>query len=102
MAPRRTEPLRVLFAFGLIVVGGEETEVRLLAKHTARHRFALSVVACQRRDGMTDQSVEQFAALGVDVDTAPYSLSFEDTVAYLAAKFAGYDVIVSCQAPPDV
>src|SRR4051794_14612496 len=51
---------------------------------------------------MPEQTHQQLAALGVEVDTTPYALSFDDTVAYLAHKFEQYDLIVACQATPDV
>src|SRR6476469_5653424 len=51
---------------------------------------------------MPEQTHEQLRALGIDVDCAPYTLSFEDTVAYLARKIPGYDLVVACQAVPDV
>lgn len=95
-------PIRVLFVFAWLVVGGEETEVRLLARAFDRRTIAIDVVACQRRDGMPDQTHAQLAALGVLVDTAPYALDFADTVAYLSDKLRGYDVVVACQAVPDI
>lgn len=51
---------------------------------------------------MPTQVPEQLAALGVPVDTTPYSLSFEDTVSYLATKIINYDLIVATQAVPDI
>ncbi len=99
---RTRPPLRVLFVFGWLVVGGEETEVRLLAKRLDWERFTLDVVACQRRDGMPDLTERQLRDLGVDVDTAPYALSFAATADYLAERFLSYDVVVSCQTPSDV
>ena len=99
MSPR---PRRVLFVFAWLVVGGEETEVRLLAEHLDPARWRLDVVACLRKPGMPEQTHEQLAALGVDVDTAPYQLSFTDTVAHLAEKMGAYDLVVACQAVPDV
>jgi glycosyltransferase involved in cell wall biosynthesis len=95
-------PTRILFVFAWLVVGGEETEVRLLAKNLDRARYQLDVVACFRKPGMPEQTHEQLRALGVDVDTAPYELSFEDTVTYLAGKVSGYDVVVSCQNVADI
>ncbi|QDG94406.1 glycosyltransferase (plasmid) [Rhizobium sp. NIBRBAC000502774] len=95
-------PLRILFVFAWLVVGGEETEVRLLAKNLDRKRYRIDVVACFRKAGMPEQTHEQLRALGVDVDTTPYSLSFDDTVAYLASKIAGYDILVSCQNVADI
>jgi polysaccharide biosynthesis protein PelF len=95
-------PRRVLFVFAWLVVGGEETEVRLLAKHLDAARYQLEVAACFRRPNMPEQTHAQLAALGVPVDRTPYTLSFEDTVTYLAAKLPAYDLVVACQAVPDV
>lgn len=95
-------PRRVLFVFAWLVVGGEETEVRLLARHLDPARYRLEVVACFRKPGMPEQTHDQLAALGVPVDRTPYGLSFDDTVTYLAGKCRDYDLIVACQAPPDV
>jgi len=95
-------PCRVLFVFAWLVVGGEETEVRLLAKHLDPARYRLDVVACLHKPGMPEQSHEQLAALGVPVDRAPYALSFADTVDHLARKLPEYDLVVACQAVPDV
>jgi glycosyltransferase involved in cell wall biosynthesis len=100
--PRHEGPYRILFVFGWLVVGGEETELRLLAKHIDRTRYQLEVVACFWKPGMPVQAREQLQALGVPIDETPYSLSFEDTVAYLATKFPQYDLIVACQGVPDV
>jgi polysaccharide biosynthesis protein PelF len=97
-----SEPTRILFVFAWLVVGGEETEVRLLAQHLDPARYRIDVVACFHKEGMPAQSHEQLEALGVDVDTAPYSLSFEDTISYLARKIAHYDVVVSCQNVADI
>lgn len=95
-------PPRVLFVFAWLVVGGEETEVRLLARRLDPARFAIDVVACFHKPGMPEQTHDQLEALGVDVDRAPYALSFDETVAYLAEKMAGYDLVVACQAVEDV
>ncbi len=100
--PDKPYPHRVLFVFAWLVVGGEETEVRLLAKHLDSARYQLEVVACFRKPNMPEQTHRQLAALGVPVDRAPYTLSFDDTVAYLAGKLPAYDLIVACQAVPDV
>ncbi|KQT45689.1 glycosyl transferase family 1 [Devosia sp. Leaf420] len=97
-----TEPKRILFVFAWLVVGGEETEVRLLAQTLDPLLYRIDVVACFHKPGMPAQTHEQLRALGVDVDTVPYSLSFEDTVAYLARKVATYDVVISCQNVADI
>lgn len=96
------EPTRILFVFAWLVVGGEETEVRLLAQSLDPARYRLDVVACFHKPGMPEQTHEQLRALGVDVDTVPYGLSFEDTVVYLARKVSTYDVVVSCQNVADI
>jgi polysaccharide biosynthesis protein PelF len=96
------QPRRVLFVFAWLVVGGEETEVRLLARHLDPRRYTLHVVGCFRKPGMPEQTHAQLEALGVEVDKTPYTLSSEDTVAYLAAKIPAYDLVVACQAAPDV
>jgi glycosyltransferase involved in cell wall biosynthesis len=95
-------PRRVLFVFGWLVVGGEETEVRLLARRLDPRRYRLEVVACLRREGMPDQTERQLSELGVPVDTTPYHLSFEDTVEYLAGRVGAFDAIVATQAVPDI
>lgn len=95
-------PIRVLFVFAWLVVGGEETEVRLLAQHLDPKRFHVEVVACSRRQGMPEQTHEQLSELGVSVDRTPYGLSFEETVTHLAARLPAYDVVVACQNVPDI
>jgi polysaccharide biosynthesis protein PelF len=95
-------PRRILFVFAWLVVGGEETEVRLLAHHLDRRRFQIDVVACFRKPGMPEQTHRQLAELGIAVDRTPYALSFEETVAYLAERLPAYDLVVACQAVPDV
>lgn len=96
------EPIRILFVFGWLVVGGEETEVRLLAQALDRARYRIEVVVCLHRQGMPDQTHHQLDALGVPVDRTPYHLSFDETVTYLASKVPGYDIVVSCQNVADI
>jgi glycosyltransferase involved in cell wall biosynthesis len=88
--------------FGWLVVGGEETELRLLAKHIDRSRFSLEVAACFWKPEMPAQARKQLQAQGIPIDETPYSLSFDDTIDYLAAKMPQYDLIVACQGVPDV
>ena len=95
-------PIRIFFVFAWLVVGGEETEVRLLARTLDPRKYRLDVVVCFRKAGMAAQTHEQLAALGLDVDVAPYELSFEDTVDYLAHKVVAYDIVVSCQNVADI
>ena len=100
--PPATEPMRILFVFAWLVVGGEETEVRLLAQALDPARYTIDVVACFRKEGMPEQTHAQLEAIGVRVDRTPYHLSFEDTVSYLAGIVPGYDVVVSCQNVADI
>lgn len=102
MTARKSDKIRILFVFAWLVVGGEETEVRLLARTLDPKKYRIDVVACLHKPGMPEQTHNQLTALGIDVDTAPYNLSFEDTVDYLAGKLASYDVIVSCQNVADI
>jgi glycosyltransferase involved in cell wall biosynthesis len=95
-------PKKILFVFNWLVVGGEETEVRLLVQHLDPTKFKIDVIACFRKPNMPEQTHTQLRALGVDVDTTPYTLSFEDTVDYLVQKIPNYGLIVACQAVPDV
>lgn len=94
--------MRILCVFARLAVGGEETWLRLLARHLDRRRFRLDVIPCLRKDGMPDRAGRRLADLGVVVDTTPYGLSFEDTVAYLARRIPGYDLVVSCQNVADI
>jgi glycosyltransferase involved in cell wall biosynthesis len=95
-------PCRILFVFAWLVVGGEETEVRLLARHLDQRRFQIDVVACFRKPGMPEQTHRQLDEMGIAVDRTPYALSFDDTVAWLADRLPAYDLVVACQAVPDV
>ena len=95
-------PLRILFVFAELADGGEEAEVRLLARHLDPARYRLEVVACFRGDALPDETGRRLAALGVHVDTAPYALSFEETVAYLARRLTDCDIVVSCQNVADI
>ncbi|WP_220443758.1 glycosyltransferase family 4 protein [Paracoccus luteus] len=94
--------IRILWVFAWLVVGGEETEVRLLARTLDRSRYRIDVIPCFRREGMPDQSHEQLRALGVHVDTTAYGLSFEDTIDYLRRKLNGADIVISSQDVADI
>lgn len=98
----QSNPTRILWVFAWLVVGGEETEVRLLARALDPAEYRIDVVACFRNPGMPEQTHEQLQALGIDVDGMPYTLSFDETVAYLAEKMRSYDLVVASQAVPDV
>jgi len=100
LAPDR--PIRILFVFAWLVVGGEETEVRLLAQSLDRTRYRIEVLPCLRLDGMPDQTHRQLEAIGVPVDRTAYDLSLDDTIRYLERKMAGFDIVVSCQNVADI
>src|SRR5581483_8292572 len=90
---------RILFVFDWLVVGGEETEVCLLARHLDRRRYELHVLACFRNERMTPLTAQRLQALGVPLDTACYDLDDVGRAYYLAAAIERhrYDVVVACQ-----
>lgn len=92
---------RLLFVLHWLVVGGEETEVRLLAQHL-RPDWEVSVVVCHHEPWMPDQSYRQLVELGVPVDTTPYRLSDDETVDHLTRVLPEADVVVACQGVPHV
>ncbi len=74
---------RILLCFARLVVGERGFKVRLLASNLDRLRYRIDVVVCFHKPKMPRQTHEQrVASLGVNVDTTPYNLSFDDTVAY--------------------
>lgn len=93
---------RILWVFAWLVVGGEETEVRLLARHLPRDRYLIEVLPCFRKDGMPDQTHDQLRALGVHVDTTAYDLCFDETVDYLRRRLSGADIVISSQNVADI
>ncbi|SDY92429.1 Glycosyl transferases group 1 [Modestobacter sp. DSM 44400] len=94
-------PRPLLFVLHWLVVGGEETEVRLLAQYL-RPEWTVDVVVCQFRPMMPDQTHVQLAELGIPVDTTPYGLGDDQIVEHLAPVIPTYDVVVACQAVPYV
>ena len=91
-------PIRILWVFGWLVVGGEETELQLLARHLDPDRFQIDVLACFHQDGMPGQTHRQLEALGLDVDTKAYEKPFPEKVTYLAGRMASYDLVIASQA----
>src|SRR3954447_23912533 len=96
IAALASRPRRVLFVFAWLVVGGEETEVRLLACHLNPAHYRVEVVACFRKPNMPEQTHLQLAQLGVPVDRTPYGLSPEQTVEYLPQKKGAHHLLVAC------
>lgn len=95
-------PIRILFVMAWLVVGGEETEVRLLARALDPARYRIEVLPCFRKPGMPDLTHLQLEMAGVPVDRAAYEMSFEETVKYLERRIAGFDIVVSCQNVADI
>lgn len=95
-------PKRILWVFSWLVVGGEETELRLLARHLDPHKFQIEVVACFRSHGMTDQTHRQLEDMGIPVDCTPYNLNFDDTCKFLSLRLRDADIIVTSQNVQDV
>src|SRR5690606_519609 len=58
-------------------------------------------IVCFEQPG-TAALAERLERADIDVDTVPYSLSFEETVRHLAEKLAHYDVVISCQNVADI
>ncbi|HEU4752412.1 MAG TPA: glycosyl transferase family 1, partial [Armatimonadota bacterium] len=95
----RGEPLRVLFVFAWLVVGGEETEVRLLAQNLPPARCRLEVLVTYRRPNMPLQTHEQLRELGVPCDTLCYNLPEAEHAPHIARRIreGRFDVVVACQ-----
>jgi polysaccharide biosynthesis protein PelF len=93
------EPLKILFLFAWLVVGGEETEVRLLYKHLDPRRYRLHVLSTYRKENMTETTERALREMGVPLDTTCYSLPDELKPAYIADTIAReqYKVVVACQ-----
>jgi glycosyltransferase involved in cell wall biosynthesis len=95
----REAPIRILFLFDWLVVGGEETEVRLLGRNLDRSRYDVHVLACFRNDRMTALTADGLRAQGVPLDTECYDLDDDGRAAYIAGllRRGGYEIVVACQ-----
>jgi glycosyltransferase involved in cell wall biosynthesis len=89
---------QILFVFDWLVVGGEETELRLLARYL-RPRYQISVAACFRNEHMTELTVRNLQRMGIPLDTTCYALDDEGRRRYLAEKIRREqpDIVVACQ-----
>jgi len=96
---RLEDEIRILFVFAWLVVGGEETEVRLLARNLDPRRYRLEVLSTYRRPNMPLQTHEQLEELGVAVDTRCYALPPEEHPRHIAERITEgrFDVVVACQ-----
>lgn len=95
-------PIRILFVFASLVLGDEEAEVRLLAQALDPARYRIEVIACFHMEDTPELGYPPLEAVGVRVDRTSYYLSLEGTVAYLASRVPGYDLVVSCQDVGDM
>lgn len=95
-------PVRVLFVFAWLAQGPEERVIRHLAQSLNRSRYRIDALPCLRLPGAADPAHANLRAIGIDVDTVAYDLGFDDTVAYLSRRIAGYEIVVSCQNVADI
>ncbi|MDB5665922.1 MAG: glycosyltransferase [Cypionkella sp.] len=94
--------MRILWIFASLGAGGEETEVRLLAKSLDPAKYLVEVIPCFQKDNAPDLSHDKLRAVGVHVDTTAFSLGFEDSVAYLRRRVIGADIVISSQDVADI
>ena len=94
--------IRLVFVMARLGVGPDEANVRLLARQLPRDRYSITVIPCFRDQRTSPRTHEQLGSLGVNVDTTPYDLGFEDTVDHLRRKLVQADVVVSCQNVADI
>ena len=96
-------PIRILFVFAWLVVGGEETEVRLLARN-ARSAAVIALMwspasasrACRtKRIGNWKRSASMSIA-------SPYRSVLRGYGRLSREQDAGYDIVVSCQNVADI
>ena len=94
------KPIKILFVFAWLVVGGEETELRLLARCLDPRRYTLEALSTYRRPNMPDQTHRQLRELGVAVDTRCYDLPPEEHAPHIARRIAEdeFAIVVACQA----
>jgi hypothetical protein len=92
--------VRILFVFACLDVR-DDSDVRLLARYMDPSRYRIDAIACARNDA-AGYPLERLTGLDIAVDCDAYDLSFEDTVAYLARKLPGYELVVSCQNVADI
>jgi glycosyltransferase involved in cell wall biosynthesis len=93
------DPIKVLFLFAWLVVGGEETEVRLLARSLDPRQYQIHVLSTYRKENMTETTEQALRELGVPLDTTCYTLPDEAKAEYIARAIdrERYDVVIACQ-----
>jgi glycosyltransferase involved in cell wall biosynthesis len=99
MGVAELSPIRVLFVFDWLVVGGEETEVCLLARTLDPRRYEIHVLACFHNGSMSPLTAGRLRAMGVPLDTACYELDDDGRARYIADLIlrGGFEVVVACQ-----
>jgi polysaccharide biosynthesis protein PelF len=92
-------PIRVLFVFDWLVIGGEETEVRLLARTLNPRRYEIHVLACFDNGRMSPLTADGLRTMGVPLDTTCYRLDDEGRARYIAdlIRRVGFEIVVACQ-----
>lgn len=95
--PSRPAPLDVLFLMNGVRVGGEETELRILARHLDRKHFRLHVVSLFPVDD--PEMVARLQAEGLAVDTRCHELPDEAKATHVRnlIRHARIRVTVACQ-----
>jgi hypothetical protein len=94
-------PVRILFVFAYLDPACD-TEARMLARYLDPARYRVDVVACCQPEGAPEYPMRRLESVGIEVDCAPFELSFEDTVAYLARKLTRYELVISLQDVADI
>ena len=94
--------IRILFVMAWLVAGGEESEIRHLARALDPARYRIEVVPCLKTPGTGDLAQARLEKAGVTVDRTAYEMSLDDTVRYLERKIAGFGIVVSCQNVADI
>lgn len=103
MMERGRGALDILFVFACLADADDELDtVSLLARHLDPNEYRIHVIACFHEAGTSEQHHARLEALGVDIDPAPYDLSFDETVNYLAQKIPSFALIISCQNVADI
>ena len=96
---REVSPTRVLFVFDWLVIGGEETEVRLLARRLDPRQYEIHVLACYKNKRMTALTEAALRTMGVQLDTACYDLDDGERARYISdlIRRGGFQIVVACQ-----
>lgn len=95
-------PIRIVFVLACLNDSYAEDELRVLTQHLSPSEYRFDVIVCFEETGNLCGGNIPLQVLGIDVDCAPYNLSFEHTVNYLRQKLTAYDMIVSCQNVADI